>query len=552
MKYWIRIILALSLFVAVPVLAKTVYLRTSLTGGGADALDQVDGDDLLGKDTAIVTYSGEFYFYELDATSGATENPPGIISPDLNAGNKRWILQGLHALGAHVQQNLITNSSFGAWSDGTVADYSDGNSGFSALHPTSTCTDPDNDQNNTNGWTALFATLTSEAGGVTGNRLKVAATANTGFARTDHISLTSGKVYRLKTKAGADIGDDYKVYVYSSTYVGHAYNMSYKAGAGAGNWDTIDEVFECPSTQTDWIVYLQMQTNGDNGYFDNVSLSEITPACVAADTKAHDNHSKTSTLDIYRWQDDSTHCKGLYGLKSVKGVNATEYTYLNSNTYNKSAWYSRFSGRTMTLGCWIYSVSASDNIKLAIYDGVDSSSSSFIGADSLTWAKITHDVSANNTQLGLWIQNDGDTGDVAYISQPKLSFGDSIGEGNYIQPPGETIWLESSVTLTDYSGVTVSTDTSVNLEEQSSGKIPKGVKAVYAQITAQCANTDKYIALLSESGGSPGPRIEDILVANKNHTAVGWCPCDADGDIYIDRDDTFTNVTIKILGVEIR
>jgi len=556
MKYWIRIILALSLFMAVPVLAKTVYLRTSLTGGGADALDQVDGDDLSDNDTAIVTYGGEFYFYELDSTSGATENPPAIISPDLNPGTKRWILQGIHEAGSHVRQNLITNSEFGVCSDSTIADYSDANTGFSALHPVDNCTDPDNDQDNTTGWAAVNATLTSEAGGVTGNRLKVDAdVASYGIAQKTGITLTAGKLYRIKGKCGADVGDSYRYYLFSSTYGGNGYDSGVIAGAGAGNWDTYDIIWECVSTQTDWRIMCRAEGNNDNAYFDNISLSEITPAFVISGVSAFDGWRRTSTLDIYRWQQDSTHCKGFYGVKVVKGHNNIEQFiwpvwdiyYLNEFCNSK------FEGRTVTFGAWVYDASGDDdNIKLVINDSDGTTESSFVTSNSLVWVSVTRTIGSGVTWFHADVNWEGDAGDVAYVSRPMLVFGSSIGEGNYIQPPGEILWVESGVTMTDYSGVTVSADIAINIEVQTEGKIPKGVKAVYAQITGKCATTDKYIALLSAGGGISGPRIEDVIVAAKNHTAVGWVPCDANGDIYIERDGTFYDVVIKILGVEIR
>ncbi|MBW1777093.1 MAG: hypothetical protein JRJ54_05795 [Deltaproteobacteria bacterium] len=64
--------------------ANTAYYKTARTGGGADALD------------CFVFDGAESYFYQLDADSGASESDPDVISPDVNAGNKRWILQEVH------------------------------------------------------------------------------------------------------------------------------------------------------------------------------------------------------------------------------------------------------------------------------------------------------------------------------------------------------------------------------------------------------------------------------------------------------------------------
>jgi hypothetical protein len=72
---------------------RTVYIKTALTGGTTAAVDGIDGDDLLDGDVCHAYVSGVAYQYVLDDDSGATESSPDVIAPDLNAGDKRWILQ---------------------------------------------------------------------------------------------------------------------------------------------------------------------------------------------------------------------------------------------------------------------------------------------------------------------------------------------------------------------------------------------------------------------------------------------------------------------------
>lgn len=69
------------------------YYKTAIIGDTGDSLDGEDGAILNNKDFAFVMSSGEVSFYKLDATSGLTHNPPTIVSPSVNAGTKRWILQ---------------------------------------------------------------------------------------------------------------------------------------------------------------------------------------------------------------------------------------------------------------------------------------------------------------------------------------------------------------------------------------------------------------------------------------------------------------------------
>ena len=92
-------------------MANNFYCRTSLIGGGGGALDQIDGAGLNDLDFAAVSVLNKVYFYTLDDDSGAAELSPNIISPDANAGTKRWLLQGINL----IQKNDVTSPalSFG-------------------------------------------------------------------------------------------------------------------------------------------------------------------------------------------------------------------------------------------------------------------------------------------------------------------------------------------------------------------------------------------------------------------------------------------------------
>lgn len=107
------------------------YGCRSLTGGGDGALDSIDGSLLNDADAAIIYYNGDIYFYLLDDDSGASESSPDIISPDSNAGTKRWILQSVYgsggSFGASIEKTLdasgiVTITNPGVY---TVDTYSD-------------------------------------------------------------------------------------------------------------------------------------------------------------------------------------------------------------------------------------------------------------------------------------------------------------------------------------------------------------------------------------------------------------------------------------------
>jgi len=73
------------------------WSKTALTGGGATALDSIDGAALQDGEIAHVWVSNVLYVYRLDVDSAAAESSPNIIAPDANAGDKRWILQPAYA-----------------------------------------------------------------------------------------------------------------------------------------------------------------------------------------------------------------------------------------------------------------------------------------------------------------------------------------------------------------------------------------------------------------------------------------------------------------------
>ena len=84
---------------------------------------------------------------------------------------------------------------------------------MSNLAPLNCCTDPDNDQNNTNGWSAFggtTCTFSSVEGGVTGYRLKAQSSQYWGPAFcTDNFSLVAGEIYNFDLQMySAILGDN--------------------------------------------------------------------------------------------------------------------------------------------------------------------------------------------------------------------------------------------------------------------------------------------------------------------------------------------------------
>ncbi|GAG36722.1 unnamed protein product, partial [marine sediment metagenome] len=195
---------------------------------------------------------------------------------------------------------------------------------------------------------------------------------------------------------------------------------------------------------------------------------EVTPGTVAADAKGPDGWHKTTTLDILRQHSSATYTKSgsFYSLKVVKGAASAEnvvWPYLGDSS-PEATFVKRFVGRDVALGCWAYSTN-DDDVQLIIHDSVGSTSSDYHTGTGWEWMEITRTVAAAATSFYIQLYFDGDSADESYISQPMLVFGTYIGSGNYVQPPGEIVYFEKDVVLTDYDTTgTSDTDAEINIE----------------------------------------------------------------------------------------
>lgn len=93
--------------------------RYCLTGGTTGCLDALNGSLLSDGDYALVMVSTGIYTYVLDADSEEVENSPLIISPDSNAGDKRWVLVLLN--GEYITDDSIDDDALD-FSDITLND----------------------------------------------------------------------------------------------------------------------------------------------------------------------------------------------------------------------------------------------------------------------------------------------------------------------------------------------------------------------------------------------------------------------------------------------
>lgn len=464
----------------------------SVANGGTGASTLADGGLLVGAGTGAVEVVTPGATTEILVGGGAGTNPvwttatgsgapvratsPVLVTPTLgtpasgvltNATGLPW---STGVSGKPTLTNLLTNSGFGVWSNGT----------------------PEN--------VRALPDATSTVSGTT--------------VSSDAHALTAGTL--VKDAAGTPL------------------------------------VFEVVSV-TDANTFEVDRAGGTNGQW-----YEVTPACIAADTKAPDGMSKTSTLDLYR-EYGSAYISGLYGAKAVKGADTAEYLNLSSRT--DEAWYKQFRGRTVTIGLYVYSVTATDNVKLQINDSDGTTESSFVGAGALTWVEVTRTVGASITSFTPRLLFDGDTSDVAYTSKPMLVFGSSIGEGNY--QPIQQEWIELEVRVDSATYIVAGKSDQgwqvLNIEADTNGKLPKGcrtVKLIMLGNDSGSSGAETYFLTASDTSASQiGVALYTSGLANDAVARTqGTTKCDANGDIstYIEASGSGTfDANLKYIAVQV-
>mgnify|MGYP001283816818 CR=1 FL=1 len=210
---------------------------------------------------------------------------------------------------------------------------------------------------------------------------------------------------------------------------------------------------------------------------------------------------------------------------------------------------SRFAGRTVTAGCWMKSSSATT---LKVADSAGNVIKAHGGGGGWEWLELSRTFADDITAVNPFVVRAVAT-ETIYLSQPMLVFGSSIGEGNYTRPQGESIWFQQVEYSNTYDKtVSISSSTNHGVEGDSNGVVPKGVKAIYVSLEGECATVEKYLKLRSQT---PSVDINIQLhsqVSNISNITQGFIPVGPNGLIRMSRNDTFNNVELIYLGVELR
>lgn len=451
----------------------TTYNCLGLDGGGYRDLDSVSIDDLNANDRAIVMdTNGEMLFFEFDAADSSTaENltsRPYVVYPNDRTTIGCWKEQIYKPVGS--TENLLTNSGFGVWSNSELAQGEDQGRQTGYEVGSALVTGTDADFSGAGNW-SLGATWS-----ITSGVLRASATTNNATLALS--GLTVGKLYKVKINCDAYTGGTLSFGAIDNgetTWLGRLATITPVAS------EDLSVIWE--ATETNNKIRLDAETSL-TADFDDADVHEVTPACLGADPLGPDGWYKTTTLDLHRQHNDGgtlTKDGSFYSCKMTKGADGAEWLAWPTGINSTDEFTQKFASRTATLGAWIKSSDGSgDNIRLCVReDSTYTYSSYHTGGGAWEWLEVTYTFTASPGTIYFIVDNAGDTDDVAYISQPMLIFGDYIGEGNYVQPPREWIFLEDTYWMLSFDGddfSDVGSTTTINMEAETSGMIPKGAK----------------------------------------------------------------------------
>ena len=456
-----------------------------------------------------------------------------------------------------LKENLLSNSGLSVWSNSTLVEVTSGAApvtvGANAALVNNLLTNGGFDSATTS-WTVAtwsgagtgsFTSVAPPATGATGNAGKLDSTAGRLFAY-QNVTVEVGKLYQFSAWGKDGTGSGSFVLGSSANgseqYTGGMISLASVGGA----YKTF--TFEATSTTA----YVSLISNSvDDSYFDSVCLYEVTPGTVGNDTKAPDGWSKNGShtiQDLLRHQESETLASGdrrIKGLYGVKWTNQPSHTWsiLEVGNYTEDSWVKRFQGRKVTFGVWVYDTSGDDdNCRIAISDGVTTtySAGGYATSDEFVWLEVTATIGTTVTEVRFQLDCRGGAGDVSYWSQPIVSLGSAIGEGNYSKPSGEIVWFESAVASNKFNVTTGWSDAgwlALNNEADSNGAIPKGAKAVAAQVrvndSASSSGAEANVQLAAYAdGGNNREFAADVLgiADDKPQRTNGWVPCNSTGD----------------------
>jgi len=529
-------------------------LTTGVTGtlpvenGGTETTSLTDHGVMLGSGTAAVSVTDSGLDGEVLVSNGSAADPDWEYMP---------------------KQNLLTNSGFGVWSNSEgLYDPSTG-----AVPAAGDATDLV-----TNGTAWTGATGATPPTGWNTNIAGTWTIFDSGDGAPYDVCLkfavnsTPVAVPTLRTTVTTEVG---KLYEYSFAYKqgdAAALNWTIDEGAygdgdyGSGQvtdatWTTHTTIFE--ATSTTCYIFFQINDADANQYclLDSVQLHEVTPGIVSAASTGPDGWFKDGAdLDIFRMHSDGntediTKLGSFYAVKLVPS-SATQSLMWQGNGKYSSVKAMEFAGRTITVGAWVKTATGTHaRLMVWAYAVANVYSDYHTGGGDWEWLEYTYTVPDTITGFAVGIVLTQSSG-TAYISQPMLVFGSSIGEGNYVAPVGEIVWLESRVRIGADITPASTDDKTLNIEALSEGKIPKAAKSLLLdlQVTNSAVTNNQGVVLSRGSALTYSSLVCNPTVANFTQRVLGTVECDSNGDIYqtiTETDETLSTYYVFTYAVQV-
>jgi hypothetical protein len=412
-------------------------------------------------------------------------------------------------------QNLLGNSPFGAWSNATSENVG------SNLAVNGTFAAGDTGWTKQSGWT-----IVDQGAG----DYQAVATAAPGSAIYQAFAgLTVGKLYRITAIITNFTNGSACLYA-----TGLTGSSNILASTG-----TLTGIFR--ATSATGTIGVLAATNPSTLRVDNIALYEVSPGCVATDTKGPDGWCRENgTALLYRqYNGANTQNGSFYGLKYVINNAITDdIQWPLAAIRSLPEHIAKFAGKTVAFGLWV-KTDVANNFRIGIQDGVTGSVSAYhTGDGTWQWLEVTKSVSSSATMFMAFVINSlAAAAYTAYFSQPTLVFGPSIGQGNYSPRPDEIIWTETPIVLSSLDGKTSLSTTSatiIDIGADTSGLIGKGAKAVFVSMEATDsagAGGDCKVTLGPTSANQPFACSPAGLANSRTARAQGWVPLAADGTL---------------------
>jgi hypothetical protein len=425
--------------------------------------------------------------------------------------------------GSSPTENFLTNSRLGVFSSSTTENVGSdlvSNGAFSSV---------------TTGWAATDCTIASVAGGQAGNCLEITRTGGDSQSAKQTITVVAGQTYKLtcyiKTgTSGAEAGG--AIVKEGETTLGQAIGLS------SGEWVETYCIFKPSGTSVDVYVTKATATAGTM-LFDTVAVYNTTPAHIAADLVTIDGWKKYSGANLYReYYGNNVSYGTFYGIKGAPSA-AGYFYWADGNRSTDPSFMSRFKGKTIAVGCWLKTSTAS-HIYLSYNDGSwHDLTGAHPGDGEFWWMEARYTMSAAATATIPFAVHVAQTSGEWYMSHPMAVFGDSIGVGNFQPMQNEIIYLDAHQPSATFGLDVVCDDTDwtdLQVEVDSLLVIPKDVKRVLLRVYGKdsgSAAADAYMQF--RKNGDGGYNVDGQFsiggLANSKiaYPPPFWVNLDADG-----------------------